>query len=504
MARNIFIVILLGFSFFSKECYAQKKIEILHTDSLMFDKTQGNVRKLYGNVQFKHEGSTMNCDSALFYPIPNIFHAYSNVKIFPNDTVTLVGDSLHYFGNEKMAKLYSNVELYDNTTRLTTSILEYDLHANIAYYFGGGFIKSKQNTLKSRIGKYFLNTKTFMFKDSVEVKNDQYTIKSDTLNYEVNPQISSFFGPTTIVSDSNTIYCENGWYNSKTNQSQFGKNAWIKTDGVTLWADSLSYDRNISTGIATSNAKLFDSVQNMYLNSNYMFYRKNPELCIATDSVLLTKIFEKGDSLFMHSDSIICIRDSADSAQVIKAWHKVRYYKNDVQGKCDSIVYNTNDSIMEMHREPVIWSEEHQISGETIKLYIINNELNQIAVNNAAFLISEESPGTFNQVKGRDLIGYIKNNVLYRIDITRNGETIYHMRDDKELIGINKATCANITVFFEDGEIAIIDFKDSPSGTLYPPGHLSETELKLTEFKWLSSIRPTSKTDIFVWQAADK
>jgi len=500
MAHKIIICLLLGIFFFHAEVYSQKKIEILHTDSLMFDKSQGNVRKLYGHVKFKHEKSTMDCDSALFFPATNIFYAYSNVKIFPNDTITLIGDSLHYFGNSKLAKLYSNVKLYDDTTSLTTDILEYDLHANIAYYFGGGLIKSKQNTLQSKIGKYYLHSKTFFFKDSVEVKNEEYTITSDTLNYEVNPQISSFFGPTTIVSDSNTIYCENGWYDSKNNFSRFGKNAWIETNGRTLWADSLTYDRNKSVGIATSNAILFDSVQNLYLQSNYMYYKEIPEYCLATDSVLLTNVLAAGDSLFMHSDSIVCFKDTADSARVIKAWHKVRYYKNDVQGKCDSIVYNTRDSVMEMHIEPVIWSEEHQITGKVITLHIQNNELNKIAVHESAFLISEESPGKFNQVKGRDLFGHIKNNELYRIDITRNGETIYYMRDEDELIGVNKATCSDITVFFKEGEVSTIDFKKSPSGTLYPPGYLSDDAVKLTDFKWLKAIRPMSKNDIFIWK----
>lgn len=499
LRRILNIILLLSFFSFSLSAKKQKKIEILNTDSLVYNKDDGDVRKLYGNVKFKHEGALMNCDSALFYPIYNSFNAYGSVKIIPNDTVTISGDSLHYYGNRQFAILYNNVELKDAKSSLKTNILEYDIEKKVAYYYSGGIIVSDDNILRSEIGRYYTSTETFFFKDSVTLVNKDYTIDSDTLKYEGRKKIAYFFGPTTIISDSNTIYCENGWYNLDSEFSSFSKNAFLITKGRKLWGDSLTYDRNLSVGVARQNVTLYDSIQDMYLQGDYLFYRESPEYCLVTDSLLFTKIYNK-DTMFMHADTLVMHFDTSNTYRIMRVFNQVRFFKTDVQGKCDSLVYTMEDSSLVMHKDPVIWSEEHQITGEFIKLFTRNDQLHKISVFNSSYLVSEETPLNFNQVKGMNMTGYIENQELIRLEVEKNGETVYFMRDEDELIGVNKATCSNITVHFEKNEVTEIEFNNSPSGTLYPPNHLSESETKLQDFRWLKAIRPISKNDVFLWR----
>ncbi len=58
---------------------------------------------------------------------------------------------------------------------------------------------------------------------------------------------------------------------------------------------------------------------------------------------------------------------------------------------------------------------------------------------NDAFIISREDSGKFNQITGRSMTGYIRNNELTRIDVNGNAQTIYYAKDGKTFIGVNKA-----------------------------------------------------------------
>ena len=53
-----------------------------------------------------------------------------------------------------------------------------------------------------------------------------------------------------------------------------------------------------------------------------------------------------------------------------KGFHNVRFFRNDLQGKCDSLFYSDRDSVMRMYGLPVLWSDQQQISGEEIHVLI--------------------------------------------------------------------------------------------------------------------------------------
>lgn len=482
-----------------------RKIEIVNTDSLVFAESTGrNLKRLYGNVAFKHEGVLMYCDSAYFYSIENEFDAYSNVHIKHSDTLNLYGDSLHFEGNNNIAQMRGNVKMVDNNTVLTTHFLDYDIKNNVGYYYNGGKIVDNENTLVSEIGRYYEQTKELFFKDSVLLVSPDYTIETDTLKYNTTSNIAFFFGPSNIISDENLLYTENGWYNTSNETAEFYAKSYVNAGDRFVWADTLNYNRNTSSGWGHGNVLMKDTLQNILLYGQKAEFTEKPEYCFVTDSVLMIKAFQF-DSLFMHSDSIVCekvIPEGNDSLsyRLLKAYNKVRFFKPDLRGKCDSLVYNFRDSIVELHHDPVIWAENNQITGEEIKLHVSNDEVDRVYINTYAFIISEEGNNTFNQVKGANMIGYIKNSELYKLEVIRNGETVYFMRDEKDLIGISKAECQKIIVYFENSEISEITFLKKPVGTLFPPEQLTIDQRTLTDFRWMKEIRPTDKMDVFNWR----
>lgn len=481
--------------------YAQeiKQIDI-NSDYIEFDSQLGNgAKRLIGNVHFKHEDVYMTCDSAYFYSEDNIVDAFSNVHAWQGDTLDLYGDYLKYNGNMKIANVRENVLLLDKETRLATNYVDHNFGEDFSYYLGGGSIVNGDNNLESRIGYYYSKLKLFHFKDSVIVINPDYTMYCDTLKYNTQTEIAYFEGPTDIISDENYIYCENGWYDTKNEISQFNENAFLQSEETSIRGDSIYYERETGLGKAFRNVKMVDTVQDLVMKGDRVIYYEEPEYAMITDRAELIQI-DQEDSLFVHADTIFAIPDTMEEKKIIKAFYHVKFFRTDFQGKCDSLTYSEIDSVFRFYGEPVLWSEENQLTAEFIELHTLNRQLDRLEMINAAFIISMEDSVKYNQIKGRNMTGYIRNSEISKVNVNGNSETIYYGKDQDKLIGVNKAISSNLIINFLDNKVQKIIYLTTPNGTYYPLEKFPPTESKLEEFKWYDEYRPEKKEDIFIWR----
>jgi hypothetical protein len=126
-------------------------------------------------------------------------------------------------------------------------------------------------------------------------------------------------------------------------------------------------------------------------------------------------------------------------------------------------------------------------------------KLDSLKVLNNTFLVSKDTLGTgYNQVKGQNLFGKFLEGKLHDVDIIKNTEVIYYMRNDlQELIGINKNVSSKINIIFDKNEIETITFFKQVDGTIYPEKDLPENDRKLRGLLWRGDERIKSKDDIF-------
>jgi lipopolysaccharide export system protein LptA len=498
MYRPVFIPALLfaGAILFAQE---EKKIEILNSEYMEYDATVASgVVKYVGEVAFQQQNLLLRCDSAWYFARDNNVDAYGHVHIIQGDTLNLYGDELRYFGNKKFAEMRYNVILVDKETTLTTDYLDFDLEQNIGYYERHGHIVNGDNTLDSRAGYYYSHNKTLNFRDSVVIVNPDYTIYADTLAYHTVTEIAYFLGPTRIISPENSIYCENGWYDTKHNISQFNKNAYLESSGQYLRGDSLYYERDNGMGMAFDNVELYDSAEQVILLGRYAIYFEEPEYAMLTDSAVLIQISDE-DSLFVHADTLKSVLDSTGNYKILRAYYRVKFHSQDMQGKCDSLAYLESDSVFMLFGEPVLWSEIHQLTADHMDVHMALDEPDYIDLNNAAFIASQDDSLRFNQIRGRNMVGHFTQNQLSIVDVKGNGQTIWFGRDEGTLIGVNKASSSDIKIYLSEGDVDRVNMISSPTAILYPPEDLPVEELYLSGFRWLEEHRPRSKEDIFHW-----
>ena len=496
--RNFFMAFVMLMS--GLPALSQEKTPIdFSANSMQFDKRIGeDARRLIDMVHFSHEGTDMYCDSAYLFTQQNRLQAFRNIYIQVNDTVSIFGDRLDYDGNTRIAELTGNVKMIDPQMTLTTGHLIYDLDKNTANYAGGGKIVDQENTLTSRWGYYYANQKEFFFKDNVKLVNPEYVMTSDTLRYNTLSEIAYFLGPTTIVSDENTIFCRNGWYDTRNDVSRFSKDAFLHNNEQSITGDSLFYDRKLGYGRADRNIVIRDTVQNSIITGHFAEHFEQEGISVVTKEALLTVISE-GDSLFMHADTLRAVYPEDSEEQFVYAYHQARFFRKDLQGLSDSIVYNFSDSTIYLYYNPIIWADVHQLTAERMEIQTSDNEILAAHLFEAAFIISEEVNIGFNQVKGKNITGHFVENELTQIDVFGNGETIYFVKEeDGSLVGINKAISSDIIIFVEDRQVTGLRFLKDPEATLFPLEELPEEERRLRNFEWHEEKRPRKMQDIFI------
>jgi hypothetical protein len=167
---------------------------------------------------------------------------------------------------------------------------------------------------------------------------------------------------------------------------------------------------------------------------------------------------------------------------------------------CDSLSYHGSDSTMFLYHNPVLWSEKNQLTADSIKLTILKSQIDSMVLYSNAFIISRDDTNKYNQVKGRDMVGFFNNNQLYKIKVKGNSETIYFGREeDGSLIGITRIYASDMLIFVENNQIVTITYIVEPKSVTYPEKDISPHDLKLKGFKWIEDKRPVTRFDIFRW-----
>jgi len=206
------------------------------------------------------------------------------------------------------------------------------------------------------------------------------------------------------------------------------------------------------------------------------------------------------DSLFLHADTInaFTITDTAGiSFRLMRAYYGCRIFSKDLQAKCDSLAYSFQDSVIRLYEKPVLWSEENQLTADSMAIFTKNRQTDRLELYNAAFISSQVDTSRYNQIKGRSLTGFFKDNELYKIEIKGNGESLYYLLDGEDIAGVNQSKCANIEALVEKGKISEITDFGSPEGFIDPPDMMIQTKIRLEGFSWFDHLRPKKREDIF-------
>lgn len=499
----------------------RKRIEIKYSGFYTFDEEKfpgANIltRDDSQQVHIIHEGVDMWCDKAIHYGDQDFIEAYGNVKMIQGDTINMSSKYVEYSGKSKLAFASGDVVLREPSSTLTTDTLYFDRAKQEAFYkTGGKVVRDSSGTITSKIGRYYAQKEKYQFVDSVKLVNPDYVIDTDRLDFYSASGHAYMYGPTTITGEASKIYCERGFYDTESDTGYFIKNSRIDYDNRIVVGDSMYFDRDRNFASATNNITITDTINSSIVKGHYA------EVFRDKDSVFITKralaiTVQDNDSIYIHSDTLMVT--GKPEHRITRGYYNVKMYKSDMSGKADSVHVDHQTGLTQLinisklgtsdafsvSRKPILWNLDKQMTGDTI--HILSNpeteKLDTLKVFNNAFLISKDTlDAGYNQMSGKELIGlFNEENQLNQVDITKNAESIFYMREDTgelELIGIEKAKSASVRILIKNQAIEqMIRFKQA-EGDVTPPSQFNEKEGLLRGFDWREDERPTSVEDLF-------
>lgn len=527
---------------------SDKRIDIIQARSMRQITTDtGTVwMTLAGDAIVRQANTLLMGDSIVMNQATGVVEVFGHVHINDGDTVHTYAQYLRYVGNERMAYLKQSVKLTDGKAILTTEDLVYNLQTGIATYQNGGKVINGKTVLTSRDAVYYSDTKDVIFKKDVHLVDPKYDMHADSLRYNTEFKEAYFISPTHIVSTDGVLDTNAGTYNLETGEAVFlgktifrdstrlitgNKMAMDDKNGIIQIEERGKYVDSVNRIIVLGDQILHNKRNNTTLATRkpvMIIYRDNDSTYIAADTLFsgikkriprdsITGMSKRDSALSVKTDSLLHLtRDTlittptlvnaeqstkagSDSVRFFMGFHHVRIYNDSIQAVSDSLYYTDEDSTFRLFKDPVFWSHDSQVTGDTMVLFTEKQQPKLLQVYFNGLIVNRTKEGLFNQMGGRTIHAYFKDGSIDYARVKGSpAESIYYAQDDDSAyIGLNKSKGDVIDVYFINKALQKVKFINDVSGTLYPMKQIPADVKLLKNFSWRDERRPKTKLELF-------
>lgn len=489
--------------------------------------TSDSFMVVVGNVVFTKGPMIMRCDSAHYYPDTESLDAFGNVSMEQGDTLFVYADELSYSGPDEIATLYAapgkKVRLINRDVTLETDVFNYDLAIDLGYYDMGGRLFDKQNVLTSGRGEYVPATKEANFYDRVhlnsESPDDTLNIFTDTLYYNTATHIAELNSPSRIINFRATIFTTNGVYETDSDRTfLYDRSLIVTPEGRTLCADTIYYDRNSGIGEAFGDMVLTDSARRAAAYGKYGIYNEKADTSFITGRALLSYVQDDSDdTLWVHGrfirtmpvyDSIHVEEDTiakiaaytrVDTTHAAVIYPRVRFYRSDLQGVCDSMLFTDRDSTLRMFTHPVLWNEDRQVFGNIVEILLNDSTIERVTLPDQGITVQHIEGDHYNQMSGNEMVAFFEDGQMRRLDINGTVELVMYPEEaDSTINKMVNAQSSYLSALFRGRTTERVKMWPQTTGVATPLFLARKANYYLPKFHWYEGVRPLSKDDVFV------
>lgn len=498
----------------------------IFSDSLYYD-GDNKFADLYYNVVLETNGKQLFTNH-LNYDVGKKVAVFQDTAILKKSELTLSSISGIYNVKNKTAYFYEQVTIIDGEMELKTDSLYYDTDQDKAYFLGPTYITQSGNRIYCEGGHYDLTLKRAYFSNDPYIVQDDSRIEGDYIKYVGQDSVMVVEGGATIRDSTSQGKAEKIILNEVTNEIELignseyttedkrfvGEYIYFDKEGENLRmegdcyihnskgyikGDTVDYNKTDDFGVVQKNAVWLDTIENLVIESDIFEYKEASSFLKAFTQIqkpIFSKLID-GDTLFLSADTLIS-ESPKDTSKYLYATNDVRIFKSNLQAVCDSLYYSDLDSIFSLYKNPTIWSDSIQFQGDTLKLVTKNDQLTDIISRSNAFVIIEDTIGYYNQIKAKNIHGYLNNDTLYKMNAFIDAESVFLVKDDEGYVGPNYTQCENVVFLFDAGELSTVHYYEEPTNKMTPMKDATSQNLRLSGFKWDTTRRPKSKSDLRV------
>ena len=435
MFKGLITILIIAFiasaSLLAQDNYIQVK-----GDSLVGKTVDGEmIREVFGNVVVTQGNVVITCNQATQFISQNKAELIGNVVI-KQDSITITTAKGFYYGDQKMSESDTTLKLDDGKVILIANR-----------------------------GKYFFDEHRAFFQDNVKLKDSVSVLTSDSLTYYKDENRMVAVSHVHIIDSSSTITADSLEHLrvSRVTYADHNVKAVNNSNNLTLFGDHLEDYPDKHYTLVNRNPVLLQ-IDTTYVHKADSLSSDNsiqPDSIMQIDSLLIkSKIMEAfRDTLnyFKATDSVSIVR--GDFASVNNLTY---YYKK----KQQIITYKTSDSTA----QPFLWYENTQLSGDSVTIFLDDNKIHFLKVNNNAFIISqnENDPKRFDQTSGDSVLMTFENSRLQKTNIWGNMFSIYFQYDGTKPNGLTKSSAQSALINFADNKVDEIRMYGSPNSEFYP------------------------------------
>lgn len=489
----------------------------------------GNTAQAFmrGNVQIFDNGSQLITDN-LTYNLRTKVGIYKNGGQLISDGTTVSSDYGKYNGKSKQSYFKGNVFITSAESDIESKELTYNTDSKVIVFLDESTVYSNEAVIETSKGTYYQKSGNAKFSRRTTIETDDQIITANKLTYNKSNGSGKAQGNVIVYDkkENTELYARLVNYNKETGSGNAkGKVKIIDNDENTiLYADATDYNKITGYGIAKGHVRYIDTTENIELNAGKAEFNEHNDFLLATIKPYLTTITDN-DTILIVADTMISMKsvhdtllnkrinykkgssflllhqkqfEVYDDKKNIVCFYNVQVYADSMQAVCDSLIYLQNDSTFKLYKKPVVWSADQQAEGDTIYLYMANDKIERTELRTNSFIFNDTKyPKMYNQVKGRDIDAFFKDNEIQRAVVMGNAESIYYATDESDkFVGLNRAAGARIKMLFENKQVQRIVFYNQPKGTFYPMEKIKEADRFVDGFKWKEELRPKSRDQL--------
>jgi len=478
--------------------------------------------------------------------IAYFFHGGSMMDTTGNTIESLYG---YYHSQIKRFKFMEQVEMSAQGMILKSDSLVYWAQEERSEFLGKTYGWQDDGFLSSNKGWYVGKDNSYGFYDNAYLSNKENEIWADSLVYNKNKSEARLWRDIQILDTAQSLimFSDYAQYRQDPLHAKMYDNPSVAMysmendipDTLFFAADTISYKalamNLVDSAVAAESIKRQKQGNRDYIKEMFTVQNIAPDTSIIdtakipappsqidsakvidaeklVDSLRLADNLRLVDSLRLvdtlaipgslpKQDSIaIPPATNANSVPVdttlvrfVFANKNIRFFRSDLQGRSDSLLFNSIDSIIRMYKDPVIWSEENQFTSDSIFLFTSGNSLKKADLLTNAFVASKEDSLHYNQVKATDMTAWFSKGDLSRFDAFGGVSLVFFLEEDSIITTMNKKECKAMSATIIEKSVQQVRYYENVKSDAYPIFELEPEDKTIKGFTNREEERPKER-----------
>ena len=476
----------------------------LYSDILIYD-TKTKVASYQDTALLVQEKSSLQSVRG-YYDVDNDQAFFYDDVYIEGEDLKMRADSMSFLTDEQRAIFMGPTRIQQTNRDIYCESGFYDMDDEVALFEQNAQFEEPDVEANAQSIRYERAAGTIRLEGDAYYRNKEDIGTGDLITYNEITESAELVGNATFENAKSKVVGQRIDYDKKTEAFKVKGQSVISDPPYIIAAESVDYDKATNTAYADGNVEWQDTSAGIKIICDHLNYQESTGYVKATNDTgkPLMQNISGGDTLYLSAQILTSYSEYEtdtlgiiDTINYLVADDDVQIMRPSLQAICDSLVYQDRDSLFLLMDDPVVWSDSSQITGDTVEIYLANDDIDKMEVFPKAFMVNSPDLIYYNQISGKRITTSFVEGKLSTMDVVGNARSLYYMLDDfKAYIGVNSTECSSIRFTFEANAIKNIKFFTSPRSQILPMRGTNHEDIKLDGFNWRFSERPLTLDDL--------